>query len=191
MMSEEIQQTNYKGLLQQYCLVRYPSPPVYETRQVSSTDDGRPPKWLVSIQYSKEVFEVSKPIEGNKKYAEQEAARQLMEKLDSKQTEFLAGKETPNIQEESSVRPISEGPPISVPSEIVAAALQIASQRLYALSNTRQGSYRRSNHDDFTKQIGELTIKIVRSIVDAAGEKNQVDFGQKTLNLSKNDSFTT
>ena len=49
-MSEEIQQTNYKGLLQQYCLVRYPSPPVYETRQVSSIDDGRPPKWLVNIQ---------------------------------------------------------------------------------------------------------------------------------------------
>ena len=189
-MSEEIQQTNYKGLLQQYCLVRYPSPPVYETRQVSSIDGGRPPKWLVSIQYSKEVFEISKPIEGSKKYAEQEAARQLMEKLESKQTEFLAGEKIQNSQDESSVQPVSEEPPISVPSEIVAAALEIASQRLHSLPNTRHGSYRRSNHDDFTKQIGELTIKIVRSIVEAAGEKNQVDFGQKTLNPSKNDSVT-
>ncbi len=46
-MSEEIQQINYKGLLQQYCLLRYLSPPVYETRKITVENDNLP-QWMVS-----------------------------------------------------------------------------------------------------------------------------------------------
>ena len=184
-MFEEIQQINYKGLLQQYCLLRYPSPPVYETRKITVENDNLP-QWMVSIQCAKDTFETSKPISGSKKHAEQEAAKQLMEKLESKQTEFLAGNQLPNRSNETTSEATIEKTPISVPPELVSTALQVASQQLSASSNIRQGPYRQTKNDDFVKLIGQLTIKIIHSVVEAAEEKNGVDFGQRRLDLIKN-----
>ena len=53
-MSEEI---NYKGLLQQYCLGRYPSPPVYETSQAEVAAVEGKAQWIVQIKYAKQTFE--------------------------------------------------------------------------------------------------------------------------------------
>ena len=69
-MSEEI---NYKGLLQQYCLGRYPSPPIYETSPAEiATVEGKT-QWMVQIKYAKQTFETPHAIAGTKKQAEQEA----------------------------------------------------------------------------------------------------------------------
>ena len=132
-MSEEI---NYKGLLQQYCLGRHPSPPVYETSQAEvATVEGKA-QWMVQIKYAKQTFETPYAIAGTKKQAEQEAAKLLMTEIESRQNAFLSGEDFPLDTDQSfPAAEIGDGAqeaaiPISVPSELVTTALQVASQQL-------------------------------------------------------------
>ena len=189
-MSEEI---NYKGLLQQYCLGRYPSPPVYETSQVEvATVEGKA-QWIVQIKYAKQTFETPCAIAGTKKQAEQEAAKLLMAEIESRQNAFLSGEDFPSDTDLSfPVAEIGDGAqetatPISVPSELVTTALQVASRQLSATSQpSRKGPYRQlppanNAHQDFVRDVGRLTIQIVRSVVEASYESGKVDFGQSNL----------
>lgn len=189
-MSEEI---NYKGLLQQYCLGRYPSPPVYETSQVEvATVEGKA-QWIVQIKYAKQTFETPCAIAGTKKQAEQEAAKLLMAEIESRQNAFLSGEDFPSDTDQSfPAAKIDDGSqettaPISVPSELVTTALQVASRQLSATSQpSRKGPYRQlppvnNAHQDFVRDVGRLTIQIVRSVVEASYESGKVDFGQSNL----------
>ena len=145
-MSEEI---NYKGLLQQYCLGRYPSPPIYETSPAEiATVEGKT-QWMVQIKYAKQTFETPHAIAGTKKQAEQEAAKLLMAEIESKQNAFLSGEDFPLDTDQSfPAAQVDDGSqevaaPISVPSELVTTALQVASQQLLATSQpSRKGPYR-------------------------------------------------
>jgi len=189
-MSEEI---NYKGLLQQYCLGRYPSPPIYETRPAEiATVEGKT-QWMVQIKYAKQTFETPYAIAGTKKQAEQEAAKLLMAEIESKQNAFLSGEDFPLDTDQSfPAAKVDDGSqevtaPISVPSELVTTALQVASQQLLATSQpSRKGPYRQLSpannvHQNFVRDVGRLTIQIVRSVVEASYESGKVDFGQSNL----------
>ena len=198
-MSEEI---NYKGLLQQYCLGRYPSPPVYETSQVEvATVEGKA-QWIVQIKYAKQTFETPCAIAGTKKQAEQEAAKLLMAEIESRQNAFLSGEDFPSDTDLSfPVAEIGDGAqetatPISVPSELVTTALQVASRQLSATSQpSRKGPYRQlppvnNAHQDFVRDVGRLTIQIVRSVVEASYESGKVDFGQSNLDKDSDGGMT-
>ena len=136
-MSEEI---NYKGLLQQYCLGRYPSPPIYETSPAEIVTVEGKTQWMVQIKYAKQTFETPYAIAGTKKQAEQEAAKLLMAEIESKQNAFLSGEDFPLDTDQSfPAAQVDDGSqevaaPISVPSELVTTALQVASQQLLATS---------------------------------------------------------
>ena len=189
-MSEEI---NYKGLLQQYCLGRYPSPPVYETSQAEVAAVEGKAQWMVQIKYAKQTFETPCAIAGTKKQAEQEAAKLLMAEIESRQNAFLSGEDFPGDTDLSfPAAEIDDGAqetatPISVPSELVTTALQVASRQLSATSQpSRKGPYRQlppanNAHQDFVRDVGRLTIQIVRSVVEASYESGKVDFGQSNL----------
>ena len=198
-MSEEI---NYKGLLQQYCLGRYPSPPIYETSQAEiATAEGKT-QWMVQIKYAKQTFETPYALAGTKKQAEQEAAKLLMAEIESKQNAFLSGEDFPSDTDQSfPAAKIDDGSqepaaPISVPSELVTTALQVASQQLLATSQpSRKGHYRQLSpannvHQDFVRDVGRLTIQIVRSVVEASYESGKVDFGQSNLDKDSDGGMT-
>lgn len=183
-MSEIITSTteNYKGLLQQYCQVRHLWNPSYETTQQGQPNE---PSWTVTVKYGQSTYTTPEPIRGSKRFAEQIAAQQILETIESRQEAFLAGEpddevglaevddSAPEIalreDETSSAR---EG---YVPIELVTSALGIANHRL---SELRRGTrYRESIESKqasqtFAKNLADLTIMIVRAVVNAAEEAN-------------------
>ena len=187
-MSEAVSDTtieNYKGLLQQYCQKRALGDLIYKTDQRGTPNE---PSWIVAVKYGETAYTTPAPIRGSKRWAEQMAAKQVLEQIEFHQDTFLAGcsesqshrgdsVETTEIQEPST--DVSLPDPLYVPTELVTTALGIANHRL---AGTQRGTrYRDSvgskqGNQVFAQHLAELTIQIVREVADAA-EVAGVKFG--------------
>ena len=73
---------NYKGILQEYCHVRNLGDPLYEVTRYGSPNE---PSWYVTIKYGQSSHTTSEPLPGSKRLAEQMAAKQVLEILESRQ----------------------------------------------------------------------------------------------------------
>ncbi|MCZ6675755.1 MAG: putative dsRNA-binding protein [Candidatus Poribacteria bacterium] len=167
---------NYKGVFQQYCQKRGLGSPVYEVTQQGTPNE---PSWLVTVKYGQATHTTSEPIRGSKRLAEQVAAKQILESVESRQETFLAGDsldETAKLEAlVDSVPETVATEPLYVPTELVTTALGIANHRLAEL---RRGTrYRNSieskqTSEVFAQNLAELTITIVREVVNAAEASN-------------------
>lgn len=179
---------NYKGILQQLCHARNLREPVYESIQ-----QGKPetPSWIVTVTYGQSSYITPTPIRGSKRLAEQMAAEQVLETIESRQEAFLAGNplngEPEAVQSVEAVTevelPTSETPStetLTVPIELVSSALGIANHRLVTLrSGTRYREVAESNNASqmFAQNLADLTMRIVREVVTAA-ERSNIKFGE-------------
>ena len=78
-MSEAVSDTmveNYKGILQQYCQKRALGDLTYETDQQGTPNE---PSWIVIVKYGETTYTTPAPIRGSKRWAEQMAAKQVLE----------------------------------------------------------------------------------------------------------------
>ena len=174
---------NYKGLLQEYCHVRNLGDPSYEVTQFGSPNE---PSWGVEVRYGGARHSTPEPLRGSKRLAEQIAARQVLEILESRQEAFLAGDSlednesaTAAFTHEAQSNSIEEAalPPIDAPVELVATALTVASQRMAGVSRRgakyRESSDSRKDNELYARNLAELTVQIVRELT-AAAESNNV-----------------
>ncbi|MBI1923180.1 hypothetical protein HYR99_02905 [Candidatus Poribacteria bacterium] len=183
-MSEIITSTteNYKSLLQQYCQVRHLSNPGYETTQHGPPNE---PSWTVTVKYGQSTYTTPEPIRGSKKLAEQIAAQQILETIESRQEAFLAGEPDDEVglaeggDSDSEIALPEEKTSSArdgyVPIELVTSALGIANHRLSELrrgTRYRESIESRQASQTFAKNLAELTIMIVRAVVNAAEEAN-------------------
>ena len=188
---------NYKGNLQQYCQQKGLEPPDYQTNQVGSPND---PSWIVTVKWGNQQHSTPEPIAGSKKTAEQVAAQQALAEIAERDNECEAKQEaylTPNretvladaldgVGVETEATPqdseMPTGGPITVPVELVTAALGIANYRLTELKRDQRpqrtrGDSRRSytgsasTAEDFPKQLAQLTMEIVRHVHAQAGQQ--------------------
>ena len=176
MSEKESDDQNYKGLLQQYWLLRGVEPPTYGSAQCGSSHQ---PSWLVTVEYGDKNHKTSEPIIGSKKMAEQIAAKQIVKEIDITQKAFLAGEPITDVKSEEHIE-ISEAKEVlTVSSELVATAMGMANHRL---SETRRGDRYRESSDSkranqaFSQNLASLTMTIVRELVNAAEEAN-IEFG--------------
>lgn len=184
---------NYKGMLQQLCHARNLGEPVYESIQQGKPDS---PSWIVTVKYGQSSYITPAPVRGSKRLAEQSAAEQVLETIESRQEAFLAGNplngKPEAVQSGEAVAevelPTSETPSMEtlhVPVELVTSALGIANHRLVA---SRSGTRYRETTDPenasqmFTQNLADLTMRIVREVVTAA-ERSNIKFGE---NIEKN-----
>lgn len=191
-MSEIITQNeiqNYKGILQQLCHTRNLGEPLYESIQQGKPDS---PSWIVTVKYGQSNYITPAPIHGSKRLAEQAAAEQVIEAIESRQEAFLAGNpldgEQKAVQSSEANTEVelttSETPTtdtLHVPTELVASALGIANHRLTTLrSGTRYREVAESNNGSqmFAQKLAELTMRIVREVA-AAAERSNIKFGGK------------
>ena len=74
-------------------------------------------------------------------------------------------------------------PPIDAPIELVATALNVASQRLAGASRRsakyRETSNSKRDNEVYARNVAELTVQIVRELITAA-ESNNVKFTDKS-----------
>ncbi|MDE0298187.1 MAG: putative dsRNA-binding protein [Candidatus Poribacteria bacterium] len=174
---------NYKGLLQEYCHVRNLGDPSYEVTQFGSPNE---PSWEVEVRYGGARHSTPEPLSGSKRFAEQMAAKQVLEILKSRQQAFLAGESvdmnTSNLEEfESEVYSDpakgADLPPIDAPVELLASALTAASQRIAGASRRgvkyRESSDSKRDNEIYARNVAELTVQIVRELI-AAAESNNV-----------------
>ena len=180
---------NYKGLLQEYCHVRNLGDPSYEVTQFGSPNE---PSWGVEVKYGGTRHTTPEPLRGSKRLAEQIAAKQVLEILESRQKAFLAGepmeKNSSDAAEFTSETHSNTGeeahlPPIDAPVELVATALTAASQRMAGASR-RGAKYRESSdsirdNEIYARNLAELTMQIVRELMSTA-ESNNVRFTDKS-----------
>ena len=129
-MSEAISNTtveNYKGILQQYCQKRALGDLTYETDQQGTPNE---PSWRVTVKYGETTYTTSAPIRGSKRWAEQVAAKQALEQIESCQEAFLAGCSEPRSHQDDSLETtetheqsteVSSPEPLYVPTELVTA----------------------------------------------------------------------
>ena len=173
---------NYKGLLQEYCHVRNLGDPSYEVTQFGNPNE---PSWGVEVRYGQTRHSTPEPLRGSKRFAEQIAAKQVLEILELRQEAFLAGKSlgnefsdalefTPELR--SNPGEEADPPPIDAPVEVVTTALTVASQRMAGASR-RGAKYRESpdsrrDNEIYTRNLAELTVQIVRELVAPAESKN-------------------
>ena len=188
---DEIQ--NFKGLLQQLCHTRNLGEPVYESIQQGKPDS---PSWIVTVKYGQSGYITPAPIRGSKRLAEQMAAEQVLETIESRQDAFLTGNPLdgePNAVQSAEAAaevelPTSETASTEthhVPVELVASALGIANHRLAASRRgTRYCEMTESKNGSqmFAQNLADLTIRIVREVVTAA-ERSNIKFGE---NVGKN-----
>ena len=175
---------NYKGILQQYCQKWALRDLTYETDQQGTPNE---PSWVVTVNFGETTYTTPAPIRGSKRWAEQMAAKQALEQIESHQEAFLAGCsesrsnqgdcETPEMQVPS--REVSAPDFLNVPTELVTTALGIANHRL--AGQQRGTRYRDSleskrGNQAFAQHLAELTIQIVREIANAA-DASGVKFG--------------
>ena len=187
-MSEAISNTaveNYKGILQQYCQKRALGDLTYETNQQGTPNE---PSWIVTVKYGETTYTTPAPIRGSKRWAEQMAAKQALEQIESRQEAFLAGcsesrshqgdaVETTEMHEQSTE--VSSPEPLYVPTELVTTALGIANHRLAGLqrgTRYRDSVESKQGNQAFAQHLAELTMQIVREIANAA-EASDVKFG--------------
>ena len=194
-MSEAVSEPtveNYKGILQQHCQKWALRDLTYETTQQGTPNE---PSWVVTVKYGETTYTTPAPIRGSKRWAEQMAAKQVLEQIESHQEAFLAGcadsrseqgnsVETPGTQASSSE--ISAPDLLNVPTELVTTALGIANHRLAGQQRgTRYRDSAASKRGDqaFAQHLAELTMQIVREIANAA-EVSGVKFGDSTQSKS-------
>lgn len=152
---------NYKGQLIQYCQERGLGQPIYTETQHGPADS---PSWHVTISYGDCTHETPELVPGSKKFAHQVASKQVLEEIDSRRENFLAG------EVKTEPAPATEPPPtptvaIEVPIDIVASAMTIANERLTASQPTR---YRTLSDAEFSQKLARLTLQIVRELVEKA-----------------------
>ena len=186
-MSDSIQNSideNYKGRLQEYCHLRNLGDPTYEVTQHGSPNE---PSWSVEIQYGQARHITPEALRGSKRFAEQMAAKQALDAIELRQEAFLAGSTLQDEAfepEESEPQPASapiekaDLPPVDAPVELVASALNVASQRV-ADATRRNPKYRetfasRKDYEVYARDVAELTVQIVRELITAA-ESNNVE----------------
>ena len=161
---------NYKGLLIQYCQERGLNQPTYTETQHGPSDA---PCWQVKVSYGDRVHETPEPIPGSKKFAHQVASQQALAEIDSRRESFLAG----DIAEIVTAAPVSADAapaptPLEVPISLVSNALTIANERLTTSQPTR---YRTLTDAEFSQKLSQLTLQIVRSLLETA-EKEEITF---------------
>ena len=159
---------NYKGLLIQYCQERGLQQPVYTESQLGPADA---PQWQVKVSYGDHVHETPEPISGSKRFAHQVAAQQVLTEINSRRESFLAGDkvDTPPAAAPTDV-PVAV--PIEVPIPLVSSALTIANERL---TTSQPSRYRTLSDVEFSEKLSELTLKIIRSLLERS-EKEQITF---------------
>ena len=187
-MSEAVSEPtveNYKGILQQYCQKWALRDLTYETDQQGTPNE---PSWVVTVKFGDTTYTTPAPIRGSKRWAEQMAAKQLLEQMESHQEAFLAGCSEPRSHQGDSVktpemqapsREVSSPDPLNVPTELVTTALGIANHRL--AGQQRGTRYRDSleskrGNQAFAQHLAALTMEIVREIANAA-DASGVKFG--------------
>lgn len=187
-MSEAVSEPtveNYKGILQQHCQKWALGDLAYETDQQGTPNE---PSWVVTVKFGETTYTTPAPIRGSKRWAEQMAAKQALEQIESHQEAFLAGcsesrsdqgnlVETTEMQGQPTV--VSSPDSLYVPTELVTTALGIANHRL--AGQQRGTRYRDSveskrSNEAFAQHLAELTMQIVREIANAA-EASGVKFG--------------
>ena len=180
---------NYKGLLQEYCHERNLGDPAYEVTQFGSPNE---PSWCVEVKYGDARHTTTEPLRGSKRFAEQIAAKQALEMIESRQEAFLSGKSLENnpsdaaeLEFEAAFTPVEKADlsPIDAPVELVAAALDVASHRLAGASRRgakyRETSDSKRDNEVYARNLAELTVQIVRELITAA-ESNNVKFTSKS-----------
>lgn len=187
-MSEAVGDTaveNYKGILQQYCQKRALGDLTYETDQQGTPNE---PSWIVTVKYGETSYTTPAPIRGSKRWAEQVAAKQVLEQIESYQEAFLAGCAESRSHRSDSVAPtemqgqsteISSPEPLNVPTELVTTALGIANHRLVGLqrgTRYRDSAESKQGNQAFAQNLADLTMRIVREVANAA-EASGVKFG--------------
>lgn len=165
-MSNITIEANYKGMLQQHCQNRNLERPVYETIQ---RGPANAPSWMVIVKYGGVTYTTPSPIPGGKRFAEQMAARQILESIASRQEAFLAGEPLDKIIDKAG--PVYSGmktartalaEPLHVPVEAITSALNTANHRLSELRRDRR--YRDSRESGaFARTLANLTMQIVRT----------------------------
>lgn len=160
-MSEAVSNTtveNYKGLLQQYCQKRALGNLTYETDQCGTPNE---PSWIVTVKYGETTYTTPAPIRGSKRWAEQMAAKQILEQIESHQEAFLAGDSVEASDADEQSTEMASPDPLHVPVELVTTALGIANHRL---SGQQRGTrYRDSveskqNNQVFAQNLADLTL---------------------------------
>ena len=188
-MSESVSNTtveNYKGILQQYCQKRALGVLTYETDQQGTPNE---PSWIVIVKYGETTYTTPAPIRGSKRWAEQMAAKQVLEQIESHQEAFLAGRSEPRSHQMDSVETtetheqsmeVSSPDSLYVPTELVTTALGIANHRLAGLqrgTRYRDSGESKQSNQVFAQSLAELTVQIVREVASAA-EVAGVKFGE-------------
>ena len=188
-MSEAVSDTmveNYKGILQQYCQKRALGDLTYETDQQGTPNE---PSWIVIVKYGETTYTTPAPIRGSKRWAEQMAAKQVLEQIESHQEAFLAGRSEPRSHQMDSVETtetheqsteVSSPDSLYVPTELVTTALGIANHRLAGLqrgTRYRDSGESKQSNQVFAQSLAELTVQIVREVASAA-EVAGVKFGE-------------
>ena len=187
-MSEAISNTavkNYKGILQQYCQKRALGDLTYETNQQGTPNE---PSWIVTVKYGETTYTTPAQIRGSKRWAEQVAAKQALEQIESCQEAFLAGCSEPRSHQGDSLETtetheqsteVSSPEPLYVPTELVTTALGIANHRLAGLqrgTRYRDSVESKQGNQAFAQNLADLTMQIVREVANAA-EVSGVKFG--------------
>ena len=197
-MSEAVGNTiveNYKGILQQYCQKRALGDLIYETNQQGVPNE---PSWIVTVKYGQTTYTTPAPIRGSKRWAEQLAAKQILEQIECHQEAFLAGDSEAQAYQIDSTEPsatheqskkVSTPEPLHVPTELVTTALGIANHRLAGLqrgTRYRDSVESKQGNHAFAQNLADLTMQIVREIANAA-EISGVKFG--ATSQSESDEF--
>lgn len=175
-MSNTTIDENYKGIFQEYCSARNLGDPVYE-----STLHGyeREPVWSVTIRYGQSVYTTPNPVCGAKRFAEQIAARQLLEQIESRQEAFLAGESFDQLPDSEASHThqlaASDSEPMHVSIELITTALEIVNNRLAESGQSatlRQASDVEQSNKVFAQDLANLTMAVVRQLAETDATAN-------------------
>ena len=186
-----MQQQKPKSLLAEYCQRRRLDVPTYTSENVGPTNE---PSWTVTVGWGDQEYITPEPIDGTKKAAEQEAARQVLEMIEEKQqahtqtTEdhseaFLSGgfaQALGQSEQGSQPTPMHGTDPITVPIEMLTAALGIANHRWGERKRAWERNRQRQPYTgsvetaaQYAKEVAQLAVEIVREL-DAAAKRELV-----------------
>ena len=178
----EINRSNYKGDLQHYCQKQDLMIPTYDAVQKGVPNA---PTWIVTVKWGDSEYTTPEPIQDSKKFAEQIAAKQVLELLKAEAVQIeqseapdSEGIDANSVSEESEVTLIedSQSPTIDAPNsekhvvsvELVTTALRIANDRLSGLKRERRYAGAAGNATNFPDQLAKLTMEIVKAVQNAA-----------------------
>ncbi len=159
--------SNYKGLLIQYCQERGLGQPLFTETQHGTPDA---PRWKVTVYYGDKVHETNEAIPGAKKGAQQIAAKQVLDAIDQNREQLLTGEN--NNQDIVLSDPIELSIPeetLEVPLPLITSALTIANDRL---GYSQPSRYRGISDTEYSRKLTQLAMRIVRDLAQAADEAN-------------------